>query len=150
MISDPTLLPFVVNATCGDEVKTPFTSLSALNCKCPAVSILPCTCLPTSGSTTSLTISCAAQGLTDSEMEAIVTNIDPTTPLDTFDLGSNKLTRIPKGLPQFTQLVNLVVSSNSIAAIESGDLSVTGPVKTLDLSSNLIAAIADASLPGAN
>jgi len=83
-------------------------------------------------------------------MEAIVTNIDPTTPLDTFDLGSNKLTRIPKGLPQFTQLVNLVVSSNSITAIESGDLSVTGSVKTLDLSSNLIASIADASLPGAN
>ena len=79
-----------------------------------------------------------------------MTNIDPTTPLDTLDLGSNKLTRIPKCLPQFTQLVNLVVSSNSIAAIQSGDLSVTGPVKTLDLSSNIIAAIADASLPGAN
>ena len=81
-------------------------------------------------------------------METIVTYIDPTTPVDTIDLSSNKLKYIPKGLPKITQLVNLVVSSNAITAIESGDLTMTGSVTNLDMSSNLIATIADSSLPG--
>ena len=147
LISDTSLLPFVVNATCADSAATPFTSLSALNCKCPTTSILPCTCLPTSGSDTTLTISCAAQSLSDSAMNKIVSNIDPTTPVDTMDLSSNKLTFIPKGLPKLKQLVNLIVSSNAITTIETSDLTVTGSVTNLDLSSNLIATIADSSLP---
>ena len=81
-------------------------------------------------------------------MKTIVANIDPTTPVDTIDLSSNKLTRMPKNLTKFNELVNLNISSNAIAAIESGDLTMTGSVTNLDMSSNLIATIADSSLPG--
>jgi len=86
--------------------------------------------------------------LTDSQMEAVVKKIEATTPVDTMDLSLNLLTQIPKGLTQFAQLANLNVSSNVITAVNSGDLSLTGSVTNLDMSSNAIATIADSSLPG--
>ena len=148
LISDSTLSAFVVNATCSDPNATPFSALTALNCKCPAVSISPCSCQPTTDSSTTLTISCAAKSLTDSGMKTIVNKIPATTPVDTMDLSSNQLTQIPKGLTQFAQLANLNLSLNAITAVNSGDLSLKGTVTNLDMSSNAITTIADSSLPG--
>lgn len=148
LISNSTLSPFVVNATCSDSTATPFSSLSELNCQCPTASILPCSCQPTTGSNSTLTIDCSNQGLTTDEMEAIVKKIPPTTPVNVMNLSGNKFTRIPAGLLQFPQLIVLNLSSNAITVVNSGDLSVAASVTTLDLSSNAIEIISIASFPG--
>ena len=148
LISDPTLSTFVVNATCSDSAATPFSSLFAINCKCPVAPILPCTCLPTNGDNTTLTIDCSSQGLDDSAMEAIVKNIPATTPMTVFNLDNNLLTRIPANLPQYTQLHTLIISMNKISAVNANEVTLLADVKNLDLSSNKITQIAAASLPG--
>ena len=148
LISDSNLSPYVINATCSDTLATRFTSLSAINCQCPAISIVPCTCVPTTGSNTTLTISCASQSLSDSAMAAIVNEIPVTTPVDTIDLSGNQLSKVPSGLPQYQQLVSVNISSNAITTVNSGDLTVDGSVTNLDMSSNVITTISSNSLPG--
>ena len=83
-------------------------------------------------------------------MSTIVQNIPATTPVHTFDLSGNKLTKVPSGLPQYQQLVTMNMSSNSITTVNTGDLTVTGAVTNLDMSSNVIATINNNSLPGNN
>ena len=150
MISDPTLSPFVTNATCGDSAVTPFTSLTALNCQCPSTSISPCTCQPSAGSDTTLTISCADQGLDDTAIGAVIANTPATTPVDSLDLRGNQLTSVPSGLPQYAYLIRVTVANNSITSIGSTDLSLTGNALLIDLSHNQISDIAPGSLPGTN
>ena len=137
---------YVKNAACSDS--TPFSSLTELNCKCPVASIAPCSCQPTTGSDTTLTISCANQNLDDTTMASIIANVPPTTPVDTFDFSQNLLTVVPPNLPQFNQLTNLNLSTNAIVAVGTGELNLAAAVNSLDLSSNQIEAIAASSLPG--
>jgi len=148
LISDSTLSTFVVNATCGDSASTPFTSLTALNCQCPVPSIASCTCQPSAGKTTTLTISCANQGLDDTAIETVITNTEANSPVDTFDLSGNQLTIVPKNLPQYTKLVSVSLANNSITSVGSTDLSLTANVTLIDLSNNQISSIAAGSLPG--
>ena len=110
-------------------------------------SILPCTCLPTSGDNTTLSIDCASQGLDDSKMEAIIKNLPATTPVAILNLQNNALAKIPANLPQYKQLVSLNLSSNAIAVVNAGDLTVAAFVTSLDISSNAITAISANSLP---
>ena len=146
IIPDASLNVYVKNATCSDT--TPFSSLTELNCKCPVASIAPCSCQPTAGSDTRLTISCANQNLNDTKMKAIIANVPPTTPVDTFDFSQNQLTAVPAGLPQYATLVSVRVANNSISSIGSTDLSLTGNVLLIDLSFNQITVIAAGGLPG--
>ena len=146
IIPDASLNVYVKNATCSDT--TPFSSLTELNCKCPVASITPCSCQPTAGSMTTLTISCASLNLNDTTMKAIIANVPPTTPVDTFDFSGNLLTAVPANLPQFNQLANLNLANNSIAAVATAELNLPAAVKSLDLSSNQISTIAASSLPG--
>ena len=92
LISDPTLLAFVVNAQCNDTAATPFTSLTALQCKCPSApfrrAVASCQLTMADGSS-ALTIDCSSRGLDDKAMQAIVANIPPTTPLDVLVLDGN-------------------------------------------------------------
>jgi len=146
IILDASLNVYVKNAACSDS--TPFSSLTELNCKCPVASIAPCSCQPTAGSDTSLTISCANQNLDDTTMASIIANVPPTTPVDTFDFSQNLLTVVPPNLPQFNQLSNLNLSTNAIVAVGTGELNLPAAVNSLDLSSNQISTIAASSLPG--
>ena len=150
LISDSTLSPYVVNATYADTFATPFSSLSAINCQCPTVSIAPCICVPTTTNSlnTTLTVSCADQGLGDSDMTKIVGNIPATTPLDILIMSKNTLTKIPDSLPQYTQLTTLSVASNAITSVATGQVALTANVVLLDFSSNQISTIAAGSLPG--
>ena len=143
----PTLLPFVANATCGDLAATPFSSLTALNCQCPLLLISPCTCQPSAGSNTTLTILCANQGMDNAAIGNVVANTPATTPVDTFDLGGNQLTSVPTGLPQYTTLVSVSVSNKSITSIGSADLSLTRNSTLINLSYNQISSIVPGSLP---
>ena len=146
IILDASLNVYVKNATCNDA--TPFSSLTELNCECPVASIGPCSCQPTAGSNATLTISCENQNLDDAAMKAIIDNVPPTTPVDTFDFSQNQLTAVPTGLTQYATLVSVTVASNSITSIGSNDLSLTGNVLLIDLSFNKISVIAPGSLPG--
>ena len=150
LISDSTLSPYVVNATCADTFATQFSSLSSINCQCPTVSISPCICVPTSTNSlnTTLTITCADQGIADSDMTTIVGNIPATTPLDILIMSNNTLTKIPDSLPQYTQLTTLSVASNAITSVATGQVALTANVVLLDFSSNQISSIAAGSLPG--
>ena len=148
LISDPSLLSFVANATCSDSAATPFPSLTALNCQCPELSIAPCTCQPSEGSSTSLTISCANLGKDNAAIETVVANTPATTPVDTFDLSGNILTSISADLPQYKTLIRVSFANNSITSIGSTDLSLTGNVLLIDVSYNQISNIAAGSLPG--
>ena len=73
--------------------------------------------------------------------------IRPTTPVDVLNLSGNKFTRIPAGLTQFEQLINVNLSSNAITAVNAGDLNVSSAVTHVDISSNAITAISANSLP---
>jgi len=102
ILNQQNLQQLVKGITCSDAVATLFSALKAINCRCPVTSIAPCTCQPTGGTTsvpistkTTLTISCANQGLTDAQMATILNSIPLTTPVDTLDLSWNKLTRVP-------------------------------------------------------
>ena len=152
IITNSSLLAYVKNATCSDTFATPFTSLTALNCQCPEVSIAPCTCGPTAttdgSAPTMLTVSCANQKLDDPTIADVIVRVAPTTPLDTLNLRNNSITFVPKGLAQYTRLVDLVVSFNAITKINLDDLNLPAPVVNLDLSFNTITAIANSSLPG--
>ena len=148
LISDPTLSAIVANATCGDSAVTPFTSLTALNCKCPVLSISPCTCQPSVGGNTVLTISCADQGMDKTAIGTVIANTPATTPVDSLDLCGNQLTSLPTGLRQYATLVRVTVANNSITSIRSIDLSLTGNALLIDLSHNPISDIATGSLPG--
>ena len=148
IIPDASLNVYVKNATCSDA--TPFSSLTELNCKCPVASIAPCSCQSTAGSNATLTISCANQNLNDAAIKAIIDNVPPTTPIDTFDFSGNQLTQVPINLAQFNQLTNLNLSTNAITAVGSGQLNLPAAVLSLDLSSNKISIIAQSSLPGIN
>ena len=152
LISNSNLYVYVINATCSDTFATPFTSLTALNCQCPEVSIAPCTCEPTAttdgSAPTMLTVSCANQKLDDPTIADVIVRVAPTTPLDTLNLRNNSITFVPKGLAQYTRLVDLVVSFNAITKINLDDLNLPAPVVNLDLSFNTITAIANSSLPG--
>lgn len=77
--------------------------------------------------------------------------MDATVPVDVLDFSVNALTKIPSGLGKFTQLVDLRMNNNSIAAISSGDLNeLKANVMNLDFSNNLIATIENGSLPRNN
>ena len=91
LISDPTLLAFVVNAQCNDTAATPFTSLTALQCKCPSAPFRRAVVsqLTMADGSSALTIDCSSRGLDDKAMQAIVANIPPTTPLDVLVLDGN-------------------------------------------------------------
>ena len=80
-------------------------------------------------------------------MKAIIANVPPTTPVDTFDFSQNQLTAVPAGLPQYATLVSVTVANNSISSIGSTDLSLTGNVLLIDLSFNQITVIAAGGLP---
>ena len=139
-------------AKCTDGTVVSTSTLTSLICKCPtyAVDIAPCVCGATRDSSTTLTVSCAAQNLNDSAMAAVIVKIDPTTPLDTFLLNNNRLLSVPAGLDRYKQLANVNLANNSITAIGSTDLStLTASVQLIDLSSNRITAIADGCFPGA-
>jgi len=147
LLSNATMRTYVVNATCSDVDTTPFTALTALNCKCPIYSISPCTCRTTMGSNTTLTISCANKNLTDSSMVKIFTKIPASTPVDQLDLSGNLLTRVPANLTQYPTLNNLSLASNFITSIASGDLTLPANVVVLDVSKNLISSVSKDSLP---
>ena len=147
LISNTTMKTFVTNATCSDADSTPFTALTALNCKCPIYSISPCTCRTTMGSNTTLTISCANKNITDSSMAKIFTKIPASTPVDQLDLSGNLLTRVPANLTQYPTLNKLSLASNSITSIASGDLTLPANVIVLDVSKNLISSVSKDSLP---
>ena len=95
-----------------------------------------------------LTVSCANQKLDDPTIADVIVRVAPTTPLDTLNLRNNSITFVPKGLAQYTRLVDLVVSFNAITKINLDDLNLAAPVVNLDLSFNTITAIANSSLPG--
>jgi len=126
-------------AKCADGTVVP-TRLNPLICKCPtfATDISPCVCAETDNSMTTVTVSCAGQNINDTKMASIVNNIPVSTPMEKLDVRANQLTKMPPKLPTFTQLVYLLLASNAITSIASGDLNLTGPVHIIDLSSNRI------------
>ena len=126
------------------------SGLTPLICECPqyASFIAPCTCGATAGSTTSLTISCANHGLGDLAIPPILANISTTAAIDTFDFSNNTLTAIPSGLPQYTQLENVLMYTNQITSIETEQLALPANCNLLDLSNNTISNIETGALPG--
>ena len=146
LFSDATLLPFV-KGTCqnGNE----FSSYSSEVCFFPpATELGGCTCALTTGSDTTVTISCASLSLDDTAVEALVDKI-AWAPIDTFDLSGNLLTKIPANLaPQLASVTTLSLTSNGITSIGSGELKLQATVVSLDVSSNSISTIAADALPG--
>ena len=154
IITNSSLLAYVKNATCSDTFATPFTSLTALNCQCPEVSIAPCTCGPTAttdgSDSKTLTVSCANQNLTDSTIADVIVKVAPTTPVDSIDFSGNRMTKIPSNITQYTRLISLSFASNQITSIISNDLNLAADnVLFLDLSNNRISSISSSNgIPG--
>ena len=153
LLSNATLSAYIYSgATCGDSAKTPFSSFTQLNCKCPGSpsQLGPCTCKPTVGGTnTTLTFSCANAGYNDTTMASVVSLFTPENPVDVVDLSGNALTKVPSNLPQsFLLVVSLSLANNQITSIGSGQLNLVAPVASLDVSTNNISSIAASALPG--
>jgi len=121
-LSSDTMRPFI-NGSCQNAA--PFSSFSLTACLCPypASIISPCTCALSPGSpTTTVTIDCQSQGLTDAA--TVIANIHTWSHVDTMNFNGNQLTAIPAKLAHYNQLVNLkFASANSIASLGASDLS---------------------------
>ena len=160
-------LPFVSGGTCEDS--TEFSALTTTICWCPlSASIATCSCDLTAGSTTTITVNCTSQGLGDASIASVLSSISVTSPLDTLLLGGNNLTKVPSSssrqmtdvgisrasstslLTQFPLLNYVSLSSNAITSILKGDLTLSAPLKFLDVSSNQISRVAVGSFPCEN
>ena len=146
---------------------TAFTDLTTAVCLCPSsTSLGPCSCGLTTGSSSTVNVTCVSMELGDSGTAKILLSVPPTTPLDTLILSGNNLTKVPsvpsrrfksisdmsRGastslLTPFTLLNYVDLSSNVITIIGTGDLALKAPVKFLNLARNVISSVAAASLP---
>jgi len=143
---------------CSDG--TALFDLTSIICWCPpSVPLATCSCDLTADSSSAVIVNCTSQGLGDAVMASVLLNISVTTPLDTLLLGGNNLTKVPSSpvdaratttslLTRFPLLNYVSLSSNAITSILKGDLTLTTPLKFLDLSSNQISQVAVGSLPG--
>ena len=142
-----TTIQTYVTGTCQSGAN--FSSLyTPPACLCPtAAAISPCTC-NNSNNLGMVAIYCGGKNLNDNQMANIISNIFTWSPIDTMYLAGNKLTKIPAGLSQYTQLIWLQLESNSITSIGPNDLSgLTAPVMYINLANNQISTIADNAFP---
>ena len=135
------------NAKCSDGADFS-TVLKPLSCQCPTYPVVHCTCGVTMNSATSLTITCANQSLSDSAISPIFDQFPATTPVDTINLSNNTLTKVPVAqLKKYTQLANVLMSNNNIAALAANDFNLTANASRIDLSANSITSIEPNALP---
>ena len=80
-------------STCPDGTAIS-TGLTSVICDCPLYPsiIAPCTCGASTGSTTTLTISCSNKGVNETTLPPILAQLPATTPIDTYDFSSNQFT----------------------------------------------------------
>ena len=145
---DPLKQNYVVGGNCYSDASS-FSKYDAVSCQCPPYNddILPCTCALSANSLKTLTLNCISQSLNDTAIANFVSKVSPTAPVDTVDFSTNALTKVPQGLPAFSQLVNVSLAHNAITSIGKGDMNLTAQVKLLNFASNEIASIQDGSLP---
>jgi len=163
-------LASIQGGVCGDADATDFSALTTAICLCPSsTAIQPCACALSTGSNSTVTITCADAGLGDSKIAEILVKVSAKTPLDTLVLSGNKLTKVASTsrrsgsgiededmirataitslLTQFTQLNYVDLSSNVIITIGAGELALTAPVNFLSLANNTITSIEADALP---
>jgi Leucine-rich repeat (LRR) protein len=137
---------------CTDGTNISASTLTPLVCQCPtyAADIAPCVCGATSGSTKTLTTSCANGGLDATDMTSIFDKIQNTTQLlvDTINLNANKLVKVPTTLLQkYPNVTSLSIASNQITAISANYLNLTANIVLIDLSNNSISGVASGAFP---
>ena len=97
-------------------------SQSAVICP-PATAYSPCSCDEYKGNSATIELNCGGKNVDDTRMSAILDALLTTggaTPVASFNLWTNKLTRVPSQLPRFTQLVSVDLNSNTIRSLPTG------------------------------
>ena len=122
------------------------SSRTGITDSCPtASSISPCVC--SASSATTLFIDCSNQTLTDVATQ--LSNIPPTTPVDSMNFAFNKLTTVPD-TRTYTGLKYLNLSSNAITEIPATGLPAPATLVSLDLSNNQLATFVYSHFTGFN
>ena len=141
---------YFVNAKCsgGIELQNVCDKCS-VECLCPSATLItPCLCNGNSNYPGKVDIDCSGQKLNDTRAAEIVSNVPATTPIGFFSFASNNLTVVPPGLPKFTTMSGLSLSSNAIPIIRQGELDLkSSTLMQLDLNSMSLQTIENNSLP---